>query len=258
MTSQRGFTLVELAVVLVIIALVVGGVLIGRDLIASASVSNFISALERYNSGAATFQLKYKGLPGDLRSNEAEMYGFAARTGGLGMGDGNGFLEGCAQGSKRLGCESALFWRDMWEGGVSPFGSTTATNIPVDGTAGGFRIADYLPGTPFRTGTSVYAYSLNSRNGYYISRISSVSSDGTLSIAPALTPQEARDVDSKMDDAAPDNGTVRAMTDLTTYDTGGAPSATTCVNNTLAQSAYNLIEPYSTSISCMLYIRTQF
>lgn len=254
---RDGFTLIELAVVLVIIGLLVGGVLVGRDLLKAATVKKFTATMDKFSAGAGTFRLKYKSLPGDLMPSDAGMYGFTARSGNLGQGDGNGIIEGCSQQSQRLGCETALFWRDMWDGHVSPIALEAATNIPVDGTVGGFRLEGYLPPTPFRTNTSLFMYALNSRNSYYVGRVASVGNDGTMTMAPALTPQEAKDIDDKLDDTAPDNGTVRAMSDLSTYDMGAAPSDTTCVNNTLDHLAYNLAEDYSANITCQLSIRNQ-
>jgi len=253
--ARSGFTLVELAIVLVIIGLLIGGVLVGRDLIKAATVKNFTATIEKYNAGANTFRIKYRALPGDLRVTEAELYGFTPRTGQPGQGDGNGVIEGCALTSVRLGCETALFWRDMWQGHASPYSTIVATNVPVNGTAGGFTIDQYLPGTPFRSGTSVYMYAFNSRNSYYVARITAVASDGTMTLGPALTPQEARDIDDKMDDSAPANGIIRAMSDLVTYDAGAVPANGVCVNNTLASLAYNLIDRYSSNVSCMITIR---
>lgn len=253
---RRGFTLVELAIVLVIIGLLVGGVLVGRDLIKAATVKNFTSTIERFTAGAVTFQVKYKALPGDLRVTEAVLYGFATRTGQPGQGDGSGVIEGCALLSQRLGCETALFWRDLWEGHGSNFTPNGPTNAPVDGSVGGFGIQNYLPETPFRDRTQIYMVPINSRNSFYVSRVTNVASDGTLTTGPALTPQEARDVDDKMDDGAPDNGIVRAMTSFNVPDAGGVPSTTMCVNNTLPKLAYNLLDSFSSQITCQIAIRS--
>ena len=55
-SSQRGFTLVEMSIVLVIIALLVAGVLVGQDMINAAAVRSQIAQIEKYNSAVNTFQ----------------------------------------------------------------------------------------------------------------------------------------------------------------------------------------------------------
>jgi hypothetical protein len=52
--------------VLVIIGLIVGGVLVGRDLIQAAAVRATITQIEKFNTATNTFYTKYNGLPGDL------------------------------------------------------------------------------------------------------------------------------------------------------------------------------------------------
>lgn len=47
MKNQSGFTLIELSIVLVIIGLIVGGVLVGRDLIKAAEVRAQVSQIEK-------------------------------------------------------------------------------------------------------------------------------------------------------------------------------------------------------------------
>src|SRR6187549_3006919 len=64
--NQKGFTLIELSIVLVIIGLIVGGVLVGRDLIKAAQLRKQISQITDVNLGANTFKLKYNALPGDI------------------------------------------------------------------------------------------------------------------------------------------------------------------------------------------------
>jgi prepilin-type N-terminal cleavage/methylation domain-containing protein len=63
--NRSGFTLIELTIVLVIIGLIAGGVLFGRDLITSASIRAQISQLESYETAYHTFKSKYGCLPGD-------------------------------------------------------------------------------------------------------------------------------------------------------------------------------------------------
>jgi prepilin-type N-terminal cleavage/methylation domain-containing protein len=94
---MQGFTLIELSIVLVIIGLIVGGVLVGQDLIRAAEVRATISQIEKYNTAANTFLGKYGYLPGDIKDPDASNFGFISRhmqcqDGGL--GDGNGVIEG--------------------------------------------------------------------------------------------------------------------------------------------------------------------
>src|ERR1017187_6744999 len=91
---NRGFTLIELSIVLVVIGLIVGGVLVGQDLIKAAQVRAEVTQLEKFNSAVNTFRVKYAYLPGDIPDPDASRFGFQARGSGEGMGDGNGIIEG--------------------------------------------------------------------------------------------------------------------------------------------------------------------
>src|ERR1035438_3595333 len=111
--SERGFTLIEIAIVLVIIGLIVGGVLVGQNLINAAAVRAQISQIEKYNSAVNTFRGKYDALPGDISAAAAAQFGFVARSGTTGRGDGNGIVQGhngnVAVGWYQVG-ETLLFW----------------------------------------------------------------------------------------------------------------------------------------------------
>ncbi len=56
--SQLGFTLIELSIVLVIIGLIVGGVLVGQDLIKAAETRATVGQVEKYNAAVNTFRTK--------------------------------------------------------------------------------------------------------------------------------------------------------------------------------------------------------
>ena len=64
--QQSGFTLVEIAIVLVIIGLLLGGVLKGQELINSAKVKSYAQDFRTIQAALYGFQDRYKGIPGDL------------------------------------------------------------------------------------------------------------------------------------------------------------------------------------------------
>lgn len=76
---KNGFTLVELAIVLVIIGLIVGGILTGTMLIRSAEIRSTISERDNIQAAINTFRTRYHGLPGDMR-NATRFWGAAAPT----------------------------------------------------------------------------------------------------------------------------------------------------------------------------------
>jgi prepilin-type N-terminal cleavage/methylation domain-containing protein len=68
---QAGFTLIEIAIVLVIIGLLLGGVLKGQELITSARVRNLISTQDGIKAAYFGFQDRYRALPGDYPGAQA-------------------------------------------------------------------------------------------------------------------------------------------------------------------------------------------
>ncbi len=65
MKKQSGFTLIELAIVLVIIGLLLGGVLKGQELINSAKIKNIVNDFNSTSAAIYGYQDRYKALPGD-------------------------------------------------------------------------------------------------------------------------------------------------------------------------------------------------
>jgi prepilin-type N-terminal cleavage/methylation domain-containing protein len=107
---QKGFTLVEMAVVLVVIGLLLGGVLKGQELINSARVKNLINDFRITASHVHTYQDRFRSLPGDDPGAAAHLAGaVTASTGGT---VGNGRVDG-AWNSSTATDESVLFWQHV-------------------------------------------------------------------------------------------------------------------------------------------------
>jgi prepilin-type N-terminal cleavage/methylation domain-containing protein len=73
--NQQGFTLVEIAIVLVIIGLLVGGVLKGQAMIQNAKVKKAVKMADELRAGVMTFYDKYGMYPGD--ENQATPPGYS-------------------------------------------------------------------------------------------------------------------------------------------------------------------------------------
>jgi prepilin-type N-terminal cleavage/methylation domain-containing protein len=122
---QRGFTLIEIAIVLVIIGLLLGGVLKGQELINSAKVKNLAGDFKNIPVYIYGYQDKYKALPGDDPNVAAHVGGTGttptACTGsGAGTCDvGNGIIDGNWDADTDA-AESYVFWQHIRLAGFGP------------------------------------------------------------------------------------------------------------------------------------------
>jgi prepilin-type N-terminal cleavage/methylation domain-containing protein len=85
--GQSGFTLVEIAIVLVIIGLLLGGILKGQEMITQAKIKNVVNDFNGITAAVNSYQDRYRALPGDDLNA-------ATRWTGSVSGDGNGQLLG--------------------------------------------------------------------------------------------------------------------------------------------------------------------
>src|SRR6202171_88219 len=90
-SQQSGFTLVEIAIVLVIIGLLLGGILKGQELINSAKVKNLANDFRVIPTYVYGFQDKFKALPGDDSAAQTHLSTCVAPCRN---GNGNGVING--------------------------------------------------------------------------------------------------------------------------------------------------------------------
>jgi prepilin-type N-terminal cleavage/methylation domain-containing protein len=146
--SQRGFTLVEIAIVLVIIGLLLGGILKGQEMITQAKIKNVIADITGVSAAMYGYQDRYRALPGDDKG-ATRWAGATPAT----PGNGNGVIEGVYNATGATLPESVQFWDHLrragfvgGQGAENPFnavsgkmgvqagdGTATATNPPGAG-----------------------------------------------------------------------------------------------------------------------------
>lgn len=200
--QQMGFTLIELAIVLVIIGLLLGGVLKGQELINSAKVKNMAADFRNVPVYIYGYQDKFKALPGD----DLNAVGHVASTD---PGDGDGKIEG-AWNSTTITEEAALFWEHVRLAGLAPgstviAGATASSGFyPTNSDGGRIGVSSQLPITALP-------------GAYFM-------------CSAAILGKYAKQLDLTIDDGTPNGGSLRATTG-TTFPAVGEAAATSFVDS---------------------------
>ncbi len=249
-SHNNGFTLVELSVVLVIIGLIIGGIMTGRDLLKSSIIRAQISQIENYTYAVSAFSDKYANLPGDITPDIATPAGMTVRSGATDHGDGDGQVAASCAIGENFGCESALFWSDLSHEKLIKENFTAATDGSV--TAGADTVEDYLPRGKIK-GSLLMArwYTQLQSNTFRFFNASTYAAGVETGAGASSTPQEASSIDMKMDDGKPLTGLVMASI------TGvGLPAAAgVCVTDDPGNPYNTAVEKYATNRNCTIWFK---
>src|SRR5512138_1576184 len=136
MKKTQGFTLVEIAIVLVIIGLLLGGILKGQEMITQAKIKNVIADFSGVSAAFHGYQDRYRAIPGDDKN--------AFRWSGATPGNGDGIVVGKWTAAAT---ESTNFWDHLRRAG---FISGTGTDNPFNALSGriGVQTGDGTGTTP--------------------------------------------------------------------------------------------------------------
>ncbi|MEQ1589486.1 MAG: prepilin-type N-terminal cleavage/methylation domain-containing protein [Gallionella sp.] len=206
--NQSGFTLIEIAIVLVIIGLLLGGVLKGQELINSAKVKNLAGDFKNIPVAIYGYQDKYKATPGDDLLAVSHLSGAS----GVDAGGGNGLIDGNWN-STTATDESFNFWQQIRLAGFGP-GSTDKSSpeyIPQNAVGGTLGV------------TNVSSSPISGMKGTYV--ICSGSIAGKF----------AKQIDLTLDDSNTATGTI-----MVNSNTSGTPSVALATGSVTDDATYTV------------------
>lgn len=288
-SDNNGFTLIEISIAIVIIGLIIGSILVGRDMINASVIRSQIAQIEQFNTAVNTFKIKYGYLPGDLPNPQAASFGFQDGT-PYSFRDGDGIIAFSIWGGcKSPHCypqyqttgESNLFWADLGKSGL--INGNFIFNIDGDISVTGNEVGKYLPQAKLGSdkyiyvwsgGSNVYSYDASNHDGKNYFALSAVpifrgynvgggytGISGTVNTIPVM---DAYNIDRKIDDGLPNSGTVFAyFADpggfSKPFTTAATPaSATSCYDNGNTGGAtqkYSISQNNGSGTNCAINFR---
>lgn len=189
--AQRGFTLVEIAIVLVIIGLLLGGILKGQELITAAKVRNIADQNSGVQAAYYGFIDRFRQIPGDWPQANAQQ----AIPGVANGGNGNGRLD-AVSGSEWT--EPLALWEQLSKAGFIQ-GSYRGGSQPPAAADN-----DLAPRNAFNGFLVLY------RTDDYLDASSSTPAERYhLVLGRNIDVKVMRELDLKIDDGLPETGVLR-------------------------------------------------
>ncbi len=196
MKRQSGFTLVEIAIVLVIIGLLLGGVLKGQEMITQGRIKNAIIDFTGTTAAYYAYIDRYKTLPGD--DNQASTRWGTTILPSSANGNGDGIITGQYNATGAASSETQFFWMHLRAAGLV-VGQASSPKQPIN-SAGG--IVGVQTGSGPSSGSPSGVLKTNSSDTGFISLM--VCSSG-------LPDRVAAAVDMQLDDGVTNTGNIRAQ-----------------------------------------------
>ncbi|MFC1659699.1 type II secretion system protein [Pseudomonadota bacterium] len=231
---SKAFTLIELSVVMMIIALLVVGIVGGTRLVKNAKMAKLISETSDYIKEFNIFYDRYEAFPGDFdRANT--MFGTADVNGEtIHEGDGNDLIGS----DDYTDTESAGFFHHLYVSGIKSEPVFTGNDVDGEGNSGTNDLISSIdevvidtnfPSTPF--GRKTFFYVANSDvDGRYIESNRIVIATKDTIDENSMTPDDAETLDIKTDDGNPFKGKVLAYNEGLT--SGASENDSGCTNLT--------------------------
>ena len=190
--KNGGFTLVEIAIVLVIIGLLLGGILKGQEMITQAKIKNVIADFSGISAAYHGYVDRYKRIPGDDpcaggTPTQAICGTTSPRWNGASKGDGDGIVAG-RYNSTSSADESRLWWDHLRRAG---FVSGVGDSQPFNALSGQIGVQTGNAATPPVAALGGFA--------------------GIIICSANLPDKIAIAADTQMDDGVIDKGTVRGQ-----------------------------------------------
>ena len=218
--NQSGFTLIEIAIVLVIIGLLLGGVLKGQELINSAKVKNLASDFKNVPLYIYGYQDKFKALPGDDTLVATHASGVAATT--PATLQGNGLING-EWNSNTQTHESILFWQHVRLAGLVA-GQTAAPTAALASDQDPYLPQNAVGGRVGVESGSTVPPIVNLKGAYIV-------------CSSHILGKFAKQLDTTMDDGVPSTGSIMVTADTTGSTTARVTSAAATANAGLVDDA---------------------
>ena len=217
-TKKDGFTLVELAIVIVIIGFLVAGIAAGSNMIRQAELRSLVTDLQAYQTAYNNFLGRYNAVAGDFNTASSFWSNCATTTNTDCNGDGDGVIE---HGTSTATNEPMHAWRHLALAGMISAGIqelavgntgtlTIGTEAPASKKSGvGFMMAGGGANIAAGATNPIVSPFGTSTNAVYMGR-GGVATNAL--IAGALTAEEAFNIDQKLDDGLVTGGNFAGAT----------------------------------------------